>query len=159
MQDETLVLALDTVPGSQQAYAWELAPDLQTGDQFSIRISSESDPGIAGISQNVFSIADTATGIGEGEGRYLLENSLEQNFPNPFVATTRIPYSLRHSGFVTLKVYNLVGEELRTLVNEFHEAGSYSRLFDASEFPGGIYFYKLQIGDSYLETRKMILSR
>lgn len=158
LQDQLFVLALDTVPGNQQAYAWELASDLQTGDNFTIRISSESDPGISGISQDAFSIADTATGIGEGP-RLSEVNSLAQNFPNPFYETTRIDYSLHQRGFVSLKIYNLIGEELYTLINEFLEAGSYSDYFDAAGFPGGIYFYKLRIGDEYMDTKKMILAR
>jgi hypothetical protein len=159
MQDQSLVRFLDTVPGNQQAYAWELASDLQTGDNYSIRISSESDPGISGISQDVFSIADTATGLGQYGVQLARVYSLDQNIPNPFYQSTRIAYALQKPGFVSLKVYNLIGEELHTLVSEFQEAGSYSRQFDAAGFSGGIYFYKLRIGDEYTETKKMILAR
>ncbi|MEJ2195365.1 MAG: T9SS type A sorting domain-containing protein [Ignavibacteriaceae bacterium] len=84
------------------------------------------------------------------------EYRLEQNYPNPFNPTTTIRYSIRTAGVVTLKVYNLIGEEIATLVNEEKSAGNYDINFDATLLPSGIYFYKLQAG-SFTETKKMIL--
>jgi len=157
-QNQTFVLALDTVDGSQQAYAWFLPEDVQTGESYSIQVSSESNSAIFGASGE-FSIVDTLTSLEEYEDPAHQGSKLAQNFPNPFYQTTRISYSLQKSAKVMLSVYNLIGEEIYTLVNEFQEAGTYSTIFDARHHAGGIYFYKLQLGDQYVETKKMILAR
>ncbi len=79
---------------------------------------------------------------------------LSQNYPNPFNPTTKIKYQLPESGFVTLKVYDVLGNEITYLVNEEKFAGSYEIEFDASQLSSGIYFYKIQASD-YFETKKM----
>jgi len=157
LQDQVFVLALDTIAGNQLAWAWELPESLQTGENFSIKVSSESNTAIYGISEGVFTIVDTLTSFEEYPTLYT--NRLSQNFPNPFYHSTRISYSLQKPGKVSLKVYNLIGEEIETLFNEFQNAGVYSTIFDAHQHPGGIYFYKLQLGDQYVESKKMILVR
>lgn len=82
--------------------------------------------------------------------------SLEQNYPNPFNPTTNIGFRIAEFGFTILKVYDVLGKEIATLVNEEKPAGSYEVEFDASGLSSGIYFYKLQAG-SFLETKKMLL--
>lgn len=82
--------------------------------------------------------------------------SLSQNFPNPFNPTTTIQYSLPQAGNVTLKIYNLLGEEVRTLVEDYKQAGKHSVQFNANSLASGIYFYRLQSG-SFVETKKMVL--
>lgn len=86
------------------------------------------------------------------------EFSLNQNYPNPFNPSTSIQYAIGSRQFVTLKVYNLLGKEVASLVNETKEAGSYSLNFDASDLPSGIYIYKLQAGN-FTQTRKMTLMK
>jgi hypothetical protein len=81
---------------------------------------------------------------------------LEQNYPNPFNPTTSIKYSIPNSGNVTLKVYDVLGNEVATLVNEGKERGVYTATFDASQFASGMYLYCLQAG-SFTQTKKMIL--
>jgi len=83
---------------------------------------------------------------------------LEQNYPNPFNPSTTISYQLPTSGQVTLKVYNILGDEVASLVNEEKPAGNYDVKFDASQLSSGVYFYKLQTGD-FVETKKMILMK
>ena len=83
---------------------------------------------------------------------------LAQNYPNPFNAATVIRYALPRAGLVTLRVYDVLGREVRTLVHAFQEAKSYSVTFDASDLASGVYLYRLQLGD-FVETRKMILIR
>jgi len=82
--------------------------------------------------------------------------SLEQNYPNPFNPSTTIEYSIPESGNVKLYVYNSLGEEVETLVNEEKPAGSYEVNFNASELASGIYFYQLRSG-AFTQTKKMIL--
>jgi alpha-D-xyloside xylohydrolase len=82
--------------------------------------------------------------------------TLEQNFPNPFNPSTLINYQLPVSTHVALKVYDVLGREVRTLVNEEKRAGSYRVKFDASGLPSGVYFYRLQAG-SYSETKKLLV--
>ena len=88
----------------------------------------------------------------------LQEFSLEQNYPNPFNPSTTIKYSIPSSGFVSLKVYDVLGNEVATLINEEKSAGSYEVEFSAAGLSSGIYFYKLQSGN-LVETKKMILLR
>ena len=92
--------------------------------------------------------------------------SLEQNYPNPFNPSTTIEYNLPQGGFVTLKVYNILGKEVSTLVNEQIDAGKHKVDFDASGLNSGVYFYKLLVSDlqgkdgragELVETKKMIL--
>ena len=82
--------------------------------------------------------------------------SLEQNYPNPFNPSTLINYQIPNSGFVSLKVYDIIGNEVATLVNKQQTAGNYSVQFNASGLPSGVYLYRLQAG-SRVETRKMTL--
>jgi len=83
---------------------------------------------------------------------------LEQNFPNPFNPTTVIKYQLPMTAYVTLKVYDILGKELITLVNETKEAGNYEVSFDASNFVSGMYFYQMRSGD-FVETKKLVLMK
>ncbi|MBT4644358.1 MAG: T9SS type A sorting domain-containing protein [Deltaproteobacteria bacterium] len=159
LQDQSFLLAIDTIPGNHQAYEWQMSGDLPKGDNFSIQISSESNPAILGISENVFTINDTLTAIQESGNPGSSEYSLSQNFPNPFTLVTEIPYTIQSSDYVTLSVYNLIGEKVHTLIHEYQEAGSYTANFNAQRLPAGIYFYKLQIGDDFAEIKKMILAK
>jgi N-acetylneuraminic acid mutarotase len=84
--------------------------------------------------------------------------SLSQNYPNPFNPGTKINYSIPEVSFISLKVYDVLGNEIVTLVNEEKYAGNYSVDFKADALPSGTYFYKLTAGN-FSETRKMILLR
>ena len=81
---------------------------------------------------------------------------LYQNYPNPFNPSTVIKYSLNDNSYVTLKVYDALGNEVRTLTDRFQRKGNYEVTFDGSRSASGIYFYKLITGDFY-ETKSMIL--
>ena len=93
-----------------------------------------------------------------------LDNNVEvdfllfQNYPNPFNGSTRIPFKLTNEGIVSLNIYDVLGREVATLVDEYREAGSYELEFDASNLPSGMYIYRLQSG-SYSDVKKMILSK
>ncbi len=82
--------------------------------------------------------------------------SLSQNYPNPFNPKTIINFDLPAGSLTTLKVYDVLGNELGQLVNEVLNAGSYRVEWDGSNYPSGVYFYKIESSD-YTETRKMVL--
>lgn len=84
------------------------------------------------------------------------EFSLSQNYPNPFNPNTKISYLLPNAGNVTLKVFDVLGKEVATLVNEEKQVGSYEVQFDGNRLTSGIYFYQIKTGD-FTETKKMIL--
>jgi hypothetical protein len=84
------------------------------------------------------------------------EFSLYQNYPNPFNPSTKILYSVAKLSNVSIKVFDILGNEIATLVNEEIPAGIYEAEFDATQLTSGIYFYKLQAGP-FIETKKMIL--
>ncbi len=81
---------------------------------------------------------------------------LTQNYPNPFNPSTRIKFRISVPGFVSLKVYDVLGKEVATLVNEEKPTGNYTVSLDATGLPSGVYYYKLSSG-SYVETKKMVL--
>jgi hypothetical protein len=82
--------------------------------------------------------------------------NLYQNYPNPFNPSTLIRYQLPAGVFVTLKVFDVLGNEVETLVSEYQNAGNHSVKFNASNLPSGVYFYRLESGN-YLNTKKLLL--
>jgi len=84
---------------------------------------------------------------------------LKQNYPNPFNPSTRIEYFLPKSDYATLKVYDLIGHEIITLVNKPHAAGWHSVFFDSHGLVDGVYFYRLQVGDVFAETKKLVVTK
>jgi photosystem II stability/assembly factor-like uncharacterized protein len=89
------------------------------------------------------------------QGNDLNTFSLIQNYPNPFNPNTTITYSIPIAGKVSLKIFDVLGNEIATLVNEEKTTGNYTVNFDASNLTSGVYFYRIQAGD-YVETKKMI---
>lgn len=85
-----------------------------------------------------------------------LENKLTGNYPNPFNPSSTINYQLKEGGFVSLKVYDILGKEITTLVDENKGAGYYSVDFNAIDLPSGIYFYRIKV-KNYIATKKMLL--
>jgi len=83
---------------------------------------------------------------------------LEQNYPNPFNPTTKINYSIKEKGNVELKIFDLLGSEIVTLVNEEKAPGNYEVFFDASNLSSGVYLYTIKAG-SFVQTRKMLLMK
>jgi hypothetical protein len=87
-----------------------------------------------------------------------LDYYLDQNYPNPFNPQTNIQFAIPQSGFVTLKVYDILGREVTTLVNEFKNKGTYTITFDASNLTSGVYFLSIMASD-FNQTKKMILAK
>lgn len=99
---------------------------------------------------------DIVVGISETSKQISTNFNLSQNYPNPFNPSTKIKYSISNAELVTIKVYDLLGQEVAILVNEFKPAGNYETDFHTFRLSSGIYFYQLQAG-SFVETKKMLL--
>jgi hypothetical protein len=98
------------------------------------------------------------TEVKDNLNKVLTRFALEQNYPNPFNPSTTISFSLPSKSFVTLKVFDIMGREVATLVNEELSAGNYLQKWNATKMSSGIYFYRLQAG-SFTETKKLVLLR
>jgi hypothetical protein len=83
---------------------------------------------------------------------------LSQNYPNPFNPSTKIKYQIPEISFVTIKVFNVLGKEIETLVNEEKPVGTYELTWNAANLPSGVYFYQLKAGN-YISTKKMVLMK
>jgi len=93
------------------------------------------------------------------ENAFPMSYSLEQNYPNPFNPSTTIQYSLPEAGTVNINIFNLLGENVKTIINNSNQAaGSYKAVFNASSLPSGIYFYRLEVND-FVQVKKMILMK
>jgi photosystem II stability/assembly factor-like uncharacterized protein len=101
-------------------------------------------------------LSQLITSVVDNSASYPASFRLSQNYPNPFNPTTKINYSIPHSEFVSLKVFNVLGEEVADLVNEYKPAGKYTIEFNGSNFSSGVYLFRLKAG-SYFLTRKMTL--
>ncbi len=103
-------------------------------------------------------IANTTVGIGNGsiEGNIPDNFYLRQNYPNPFNPVTNLEFGISIKGFVSLKVFDILGKEVATLINTSLTPGIYKYEFDASALTSGTYFYMLE-GESFILTKQMIL--
>jgi hypothetical protein len=98
---------------------------------------------------------DVPTGISKNT-EVVKDFNLSQNYPNPFNPTTNIKYQITNNKLVTLKIFDILGKEVETLVNEKQNAGTYEVTFNASQYSSGIYFYKLTT-DNFSDTKKMLM--
>jgi len=119
--------------------------------------------GTADVGKIGYAATDTSafTSVGVEDNKLNViptEFSISQNYPNPFNPTTTIAYSLPKNNFVALKIYDLLGREVATLVNEEKPAGNYEVDFNAANLSSGVYFYRISAGN-FVETKKMILLR
>lgn len=126
---------------------------------FSVR-----DAHAAVVGADTSGVTFTADGPLSAEAKTLrpLRHRLEQNYPNPFNPSTEIRFEIPEAGFVSLKIYDLLGKEVYTIVSEVREAGSYSVVWDAATvaggLPGGVYFAKMAAGN-FICVRKLLLAR
>jgi hypothetical protein len=107
------------------------------------------------LAKELFLYYSSPTSV-ENENNIVNGFNLLQNYPNPFNSTTNIRYTISQSGKVTLKVFDIMGKEITTLLNRYQESGSYDLIFQADDLASGIYFYQLQAGD-FVATKKLIL--
>ena len=105
---------------------------------------------------NVLDFNNPYTFIGKNDNLMAEDYCLYQNHPNPFNNTTNISYDIKKSSFVVLKIYNIQGQEIQTLVDQYQNSGSYQIKFDASFLPSGIYVYQLET-DNFTRTKRLLL--
>jgi hypothetical protein len=110
-------------------------------------------PGLYHFSQLIFK--QTATAVEENKG-LVSAFYISQNYPNPFNPVTNIKYTVPQRSFITLKIYDMLGREVSTLVDEEKPAGSYTVVFDGNSLASGVYIYQLQAG-KFSDTKKLIL--
>jgi hypothetical protein len=116
---------------------------------------SSSGPVIRADAFKVLLYEESPINVDEDNSIQVNEYQLDQNYPNPFNPSTRISWQSPVGSHQTLKVFDVLGNEIATLVDEYKPAGRYELEFNAAILPSGVYFYRLQSG-SYVETRKMI---
>jgi len=152
-------LTANTVGGTVSDVADTLMIQLLRGGNHYVNVHTSAFPGgeirgdivsFDGSNEGVTSVAEFNTGKAPSTF------SLEQNFPNPFNPSTTIRFIVPASGFMTLKVYDLLGKEVATLVNGMQTAGGYEVKFEASRLSSGIYFYQLR-SQNFVQTKKMML--
>jgi hypothetical protein len=107
---------------------------------------------------NALTIISQLVGVQKDNSEIPQTFSLNQNYPNPFNPSTKIQFSIPYSSFITLEVFNTIGEKVGTLISNELNAGTYSYDWNAKNLSSGIYFYKLQAG-SFVQTKKMILMK
>lgn len=135
---------VDSVEGSHDVYLRFLGSG--TSELFRInwfRFLSDSDK-------------PTSVGSNSGEQGVIKKFQLNQNFPNPFNPTTQISYSVPQNKYITLKVYNLLGQEVQTLFEGVRQPGNYTVTFNGEDLSSGIYLYRLE-AENYKESKKLVL--
>ena len=146
---------------------WEFSSGFNISKSANSEIVSEAGQNFVGVSRNGNTIVSGGffsshpkifTGVNNIEVAVPGNYELYQNYPNPFNPSTVISWQLPVKSHVLLKVYNVLGKEVSTLVNEVNPTGKYKIIFNAGNLASGVYFYRL-ITDSFSETKKMILLR
>ena len=118
-------------------------------------ILNSNDP--ASLIKTIQVVIDVVTGV-EEENSLPTVYSLYNNYPNPFNPATTIKYDIPEQSYVTIKIYNIVGEEVVTLLNEEQNAGRYQIQWNATQLASGVYFYRIQAGQ-FSDTKKMIMMK
>ncbi len=155
----------DSVPNIG-AYTWSIPLAITTDTTYRIRITSVADSTLFAMSSGSFSINSGSTGIAEKPSQIPAEFGLNQNYPNPFNPTTAISFQLSAVSLASLRVYDVLGREIASLVDEVRPAGTYTVHWDGRGAPSGVYYYRLRASEAstgsargFVETKRMILLR
>ncbi|MFA7288926.1 MAG: T9SS type A sorting domain-containing protein, partial [Melioribacteraceae bacterium] len=169
-----LKISAKSITGSTFQY-WEIFPDSVTTEWAQYSNEQKLPEGTAyiqavivihgadGAPEASYGIDDVKLELVNDPGTSVEDNGiipsryeLSQNYPNPFNPTTKIVYNIPQEGVVTLKVFNMIGQEVASLVNEIKSAGSHQINFNAKELASGMYIYRIQVG-SFTSAKKMLL--
>ncbi|MBV6418960.1 MAG: hypothetical protein DAHOPDDO_00170 [Ignavibacteriaceae bacterium] len=143
-KDEATIEMLETKAEAEATFTFDINRNAQINRRDTIEFMITGSDGIMMTKQFIFSYTGPK------------EFKLEQNFPNPFNPTTTIQYQLPTDAKVTLKIYDILGSEVATLINEEQEAGFKEIKFNAINIASGMYVYRLQSGD-YVSVKKMLI--
>jgi len=155
---------LTTFPGSL-AINYTVSASVPYG-VYNINVTGTENGGIRSHTRTFQLVVTSLVGISGNEGGLPFEYGLSQNYPNPFNPTTVLKYSIPNDGYVTLKIFDILGQEVSTLVNEYINKGNYEVVFnsDMSEMSlsSGIYYYRIEVKNTageidFVNTKKMIL--
>ena len=146
--------------GSWSNFASKLAAAKNAKIQnYSASVSADTSLGIAKDNlQTAINSLVNILGVAASAGNVPMDVTLCQNYPNPFNPSTRIDYSIPRNGYVSLKVFNALGQEVATLFEGTQQAGNHFSVFDGNGFASGIYLYRLQT-TNFIETRRLLLLR
>lgn len=131
---------------------------LTTNNVISLALDSSGYIYAGTFNQGLFKSVSSTTYVIKLNDINVTQFYLSQNYPNPFNPTTKIEFQISNAGPVSLRIYDILGREVATLINEEKPAGNYEVEFDGGNLSSGVYFYKLQAGD-FIQTKKMILLR
>jgi len=145
---------ISSTPAASGTYTWSVPNTPST--KCKIRISDVTNSSIVSISNSAFSII-IPNGL-ENTSEIPAEFKLSQNFPNPFNPATVINYQLPENSFVSLRVFDMIGNEVATLVNEEKQAGYHTVTFNVKNISTGVYFYQIKAGE-FSATKKLILTK
>ena len=144
-------------------WACALAPAVALADYRLLATSQEQDQVLDRVLEAtgpgkvvVFDLDSTV--IDNRPGGTPVEFKLDQNYPNPFNPTTTIHFSIPHHQHVTLRIFDILGREIATLIDTQLESGSHSAIFNATNLPSGMYVYRIQSSDT-MEQKKMVLMK
>jgi len=161
IEDSNKSLVTTLVPMENQAagkYMVQLDAHNFSEGLYSCKMEADSQ-GTSIFRDSILMHCQKVTSVMEGNRKsYLSEFQLHQNYPNPFNPSTKINYFVSQSSLVMLKVYDMLGKEISTLVNEEKPIGNYEVYFDGSNLSSGVYFYRMQAG-SFIDTKKFVLIR
>lgn len=126
------------------------------GGNFKVTAYVYNSKDTSSISWNIHVVGDTILSLGEGEKLRPRSYFIHQNYPNPFNPETKIKYGIAEDGKVTIELFNILGQKVSTLVNDFMKAGDYEVNFNGMDLPSGTYLYRISSG-SFMQVKKMVL--
>ena len=152
-QDEVLFTYIDTVESDILTYQEVgLTPD----NLYFYKVCAYNNFGLSDFTNTVYSFTQSSTSIINHTNQISDEFYLDNNYPNPFNPSTTISFGISKSAFLKLTVYNSQGKEVERLINQRLQPGSYELKWNAENYTGGVYFYRLE-SDNFSQTKKMIL--
>ncbi len=162
LQNNTLLSVIDSgLVSATNAYRWHVSSNLTADSTYKIKIVSLSNPNLTAMSKGDFTVISGVSGI-KSSVATIKAFELYQNFPNPFNPSTVIKYSIPQASDVNISIYNVIGQKVETLVNEYENEGTYEVNWNASNLSSGVYFCsiraKAQNGvKEFYSVKKMIL--
>jgi len=156
-RDGALLQSIATTE-SDGYYTWTIPGNLALGSNYQISIKSAENGSIVDMSDANFSIVEFSD-VDTDPSMKELDFALVQNYPNPFNAKTQIRYSIPERTHVSLKLYDIMGHEVKTLVDGVQNPNRYTVHLDANDLPTGVYFYRLRSGENRILTRKLVLTK